>query len=194
MPMTHHTRRLLRPLLIALALIFLFEAWLWDRLQPIVYAIVNVVPWGRVKVWLRRGIDRLPPWAALGVFVIPLLVFLPVKFFEFWFIAHGNWLGAAITLVLAKVVGLGLTAFVFDVTRDKLLQMAWFHRMYDWFMWARAWAHGLVDPIKERLKRFFRLFAPKRAGRALRLFWRVRRRMQLARKAKTVAAALPRPP
>jgi hypothetical protein len=191
-PHRHH--RFLRPLLIALALIFLFEAWLWDRLQPIVYAIVNVVPWGRVKIWLRRAIERLPPWAALGVFIVPLLVFLPVKFLEFWFIAHRNWLGATVTLILAKVVGLGLTAFVFDVTREKLLQMAWFNRLYEWFMWARAWAHELVDPIKERIKRVFRIFAPKRAGRALRLFWRVRRRIQLSRKAKAMGAALPRAP
>ena len=29
-------RRLLRPLWILLALVFLFEAWLWERLKPVV--------------------------------------------------------------------------------------------------------------------------------------------------------------
>jgi hypothetical protein len=46
-----------------------------------------------------------------------------------------------------------------------------------------AWAHELVDPIKRRLRRAFRMFAPKRAGRTLRLLMRIRRRMQTPRQA-----------
>lgn len=174
-------RRLFRPFLILLALIFLIEAWLWDHLKPVIAAIVGIVPWERLKVWLGTVIERLPPWATLIVFVIPFLILLPVKFLEFWFIAHRQWVGAAITLVLAKLVGLGVTAFIFEVTRDKLLQMAWFRRLYDWVMWLRDRAHALVDPIKQRLKRAFRMFAPRRAGRTLRLLWRIRRRMHAAR-------------
>jgi len=41
-----------------------------------------------------------------------------------------------------------------------------------------AWAHGLVDPIKARIKRVFRMFSPKRAGRTMRLLSRIRRRMR----------------
>ena len=48
-------------------------------------------------------------------------------------------------LVLAKLVGLGVTAFIFEVTKDKLLQMAWFRRVYAFFLWARDWAHEKVD-------------------------------------------------
>jgi hypothetical protein len=40
------------------------------------------------------------------------------------------------------------------------------------------WAHALVAPIKRRIKRLLRIFRPKRAGRALRLLWRIRRRMR----------------
>jgi hypothetical protein len=46
-----------------------------------------------------------------------------------------------------------------------------------------VWAHELVDPIKRRLKITFRMFAPKRAGRTLRLLARIRRRMQATRAA-----------
>ena len=171
------THRLLKPLWITLAILFLIEAWLWDHLRPVVAAVVNVVPWGRIKIWLRMAIERLPPWAVLIVFIIPLLVLVPVKFLEFWFIAHRQWVGAAITLVAAKLVGLGVAAFIFDVTRDKLLQMDWFRRLFEWVMWLRDWAHALVDPIKQRLKRYFYMFAPRRAGRTLRLVRLIRRRM-----------------
>jgi hypothetical protein len=171
-------RRALKPLWILLAILFLIEAWLWDHLAPVVAAVVNLVPWGRFKVWLRTLIERLPPWAVLIVFVIPFIILLPVKFLEFWFIAHRQWVGAVITLVLAKLIGLGIAAFIFDVTRDKLLEMDWFRRLYEWVMWLRDKAHELVDPIKARIKRFLHMFTPGRAGRALRLFRRIRRRMQ----------------
>ena len=36
--------RRLRPLWIALALLFLLEAWLWDHLEPIVARVVNLIP------------------------------------------------------------------------------------------------------------------------------------------------------
>src|SRR2546423_2698476 len=158
--MSPTARRALRPLLVTLALIFLVEAWLWDHLEPIVARIVGLIPWGPFKLWLRRLIEKLPPWACLVVFVVPVVLLFPLKIVGLWLIAHKQWVAATLVYVFAKMVGLGVTAFVFDVTRDKLLQMAWFRRMYDWFLWARAWAHGYVDPIKARLKRFFRLFAP----------------------------------
>jgi hypothetical protein len=176
-------RRATKPLLITLALIFLIEAWLWDHLRPVVAAVVNVIPWGRFKIWLREAIERLPPWAVLIVFVIPFLILVPVKFLEFWFIVHRQWVGAAITLVLAKLIGLGVAAFIFDVTRDKLLQMDWFRRLYEWVMWLRDWAHALVDPLKQRIKRFLHMFSPRRAGRTLRLLRLIRRRTQAARAA-----------
>lgn len=170
-------RRLLKPVWVLLALVFLFEAWLWDRLAPIVAAVVGWIPWGRVKRWLAETIERLPPWATLIVFVIPFLLLLPLKFLEVWFLAHRNWIGAITVIVAAKVLGLGVTAFIFDVTRDKLLQMAWFRRLYDWVMWLRDWAHAQVEPIKRRIRKWRRVLRPNSAGRFFRHLARVRRRM-----------------
>jgi hypothetical protein len=65
---------------------------------------------------------------------------------------------------------------VFEVTRPKLLQMAWFRWFYERVQRWLAWAHGLVDPIKRRIRAMVRLFEPKQAGRTLRLLWLLRRR------------------
>ena len=124
-------RRLLRPLLILVALVFLFEAWLWEHLRPLVAAVVNVIAWDRLKARLATLIEWLPPWAVLIVFVIPFIVLLPLKFAEVYFLVHKQWLAAIFVLVLAKLLGLGVTAFIFDVTRPKLLQMAWFRWLYE---------------------------------------------------------------
>jgi len=169
-------RRILRPLWVILALLFLLEAWLWDHLQPLISRVVNLVPWGPVKDWLQRTMMSLPPWAALFVFIVPFIVLLPLKFLEVYFIAKRQWLAAGLVLVAAKLLGLGLTAFVFEATREKLLQMAWFQRMYDWFMWARDWAHAQTEPVRERVRQLMWLMKPQRAGRFLRrLIWLRRR-------------------
>jgi hypothetical protein len=171
-------RRLLRPLWILLALVFLFEAWLWDHLAPIVAWIVARLPLDAIKRRLAAWIEGLPPWATLAVFIVPFILLLPLKFLEVWFLAHRNWAGAVATLIVAKLLGLGITAFIFDLTRPKLLQLAWFRRFYGWMLWALEHAHAVLDPIKRRVKQSFRIFAPKRAGRTLRLLMRIRRRMQ----------------
>jgi len=176
-------RRLLHPLLVLLALFFLFEASLWERLAPVVAWIVARIPLRQVKERIAVWIEGLPPAATLVVFIIPFILLLPLKFLEVWFIAHRQWFGTIATLVLAKLVGLGVTAFIFDLTRPKLLQLAWFARLYNRVLVWLAWAHALVDPIKLRLKRTFRMFAPAHAGRTLRLITRIRRRLQAPRPA-----------
>jgi hypothetical protein len=181
-------RRILKPFLILLALFFLIEAWLWEHLRPVVAAIVNVVAWDRLKARLATLIEKLPPWAVLIVFVVPFIVLLPLKFLEFYFIVQRQWAAAIFILVLAKLVGLGVTAFIFDVTRPKLLQMAWFRWVYELMLVWLAKAHAIVDPIKHRIKewvaglkyrahRWLWLMKPGRSGRFFRRIARIRRRV-----------------
>jgi hypothetical protein len=174
-------RRLLHPFLILLALVFLFEAWLWRHLAPIVGWVVGLIPWAIFKARIAAAIERLPPYPTLLVFLIPVLLLLPLKVVGLWMLAHGSWLGALIVLSLAKVVSLGGTAFIFDLTRPKLLELSWFRWFYEHMIVWLAKAHELVDPIKERIKRAMRAFAPNRAGRTFALLTRIRRRMQATR-------------
>jgi hypothetical protein len=106
-----------------------------------------------------------------------------LKFLEVWMLVGSHWFGAIAVLAIAKVVGVGISAFISDATRPKLLQLAWFRRLYDRVMAWLDWAHELIDPIKRRLRSYFRMWAPRRAGRTLRLLVRIRRRMQATRAA-----------
>ena len=177
-------RRLLKPFWILLALFFLVEAWLWDHLRPLVAAVVNVIAWDKLKARLAALVEWLPPWAVLIVFVIPFLVLLPLKFLEVYLLVRRQWIAAILVLVLAKLVGLGVTAFIFDVTRPKLLQMAWFRWLYELALVLLAKAHALIDPIKAAIKRRMRrivwLIKPGRSGRFFRRLARIRRRASIA--------------
>ena len=171
-------RRLIRALLVVLALIFLLEAWLWDHLRPVVGAVVACVPWTTLKRRLTALLDNLSPNATLAIFVLPAILLLPLKILEIWLLAHRYWLSAVFVLIVAKLVGVGVTAFIFDVTRAKVLQIAWFRRLYDYLMWLRDWAHAMVDPMQRRAKQWLRVFSSKQESRAMRLLKRLRRRMQ----------------
>jgi hypothetical protein len=169
-------RRVLRPFLVILALVFLFEAWLWTHLAPIVAWVVAWIPLRAIKARIATAIERLPPAATLVVFIVPVLLLLPLKFLGLGLLARGYWLGALGVLALAKMVSLGVTAFIFDLTRPKLLQLAWFRAPYERVMIWLAWAHALVDPVKHRVQTWLRLVSPGSSGRALRLLARIRRR------------------
>src|SRR4051812_40784040 len=159
-------RRVLKPFLVLLALIFVIEAWLWEHLRPLVAAVVNVIAWDRLKARLAGLVEWLPPWAVLIVFVIPFIVLLPLKFLEVYFLVQRQWLGAIVVLVLAKLLGLGVTAFIFDVTRPKLLQMAWFRWVYGLALYWLERRPALVDPLQLGIWRAVRgyvwLFWPRR--------------------------------
>ena len=171
-------RRLIRPLLILLAIVFLIEAWLWApsradrRLGRRAHSAA-----ARSRRGSPAWIAALPPAATLLVFIVPVVAAVSAQ--APGAVAAGaraSGSRAGVVLVLAKLVGLGVTAFVFEVTRPKLLQMAWFRWLYEHVMVvARLGARaGRSDQAPDQGACCV-CFRPKRAGRALRLLWRIRR-------------------
>lgn len=144
-------RRLLQPIWVLLAIIFLIEAWLWDHLEPIVAWVVSIFPLRAFKQWLAERVDALSPSMTLIVFAVPVIPLFPLKLIGMWLLMHEYWMSAVTTLLFAKFLGVGVTAFVFDVTRPKLLEMGWFEKLYESVMTVRAKAKALVDPIKARI-------------------------------------------
>ena len=170
-------RWLTRPFWVFLALLFLAEAWLWEHLAPVVEWFVALVPWERFKAHAKSWIEHLPPWASLVVFAVPLgLILIPLKFVEFWAITSGSWLIAIGFLFLAKIIGVAVSAFLFEITRDKLMQIGWFASLFEWLVRTREWARQQVEPIKARLRRYLWLINPSRSTKLLRRMIRIFRR------------------
>ena len=174
-------RRLAQPFWVLLAVIFLIEAWLWDHLEPVVEKIVAWIPLREFKQWLSDRIDALSPAMTLVVFAVPVIPLLPLKLFGLWLLAHEYWFAAVVTYVFAKFAGVGITAFIFDVTREKLLEMAWFRRLYEFILLIRDKAKALVAPIKQRIREILRGDGEGWSARTLRLIARFRRSVHEAR-------------
>jgi hypothetical protein len=174
-------RRLLQPLWVLLAIIFLIEAWLWDHLEPVVARIVAAIPLARFKQWLTERVDALSPAMTLIVFAVPIIPLFPLKLVGLWLLTHEYWTSALVTIVAGKMLGVGVTAFVFDVTRDKLLEMRWFERLYLLVLKLRARAAELVDPIKRRIREILTGNGEGWSARTLRLIQRFRKSVHEAR-------------
>jgi hypothetical protein len=179
--MTSMMRRLLQPLWVLLAIIFLIEAWLWDHLEPIVARVVAWIPLRAVKQWLTGLVDNLSPAMTLIFFVVPAILLFPLKLAGLWLLTHNYWISAIVVIIFAKFLGVGVTAFVFDVTRPKLLQMAWFEKVYQFVIALRAKARELVAPIMSQLKDAVGGSGVGGSSRMLRLIQRFRKRVREAR-------------
>jgi hypothetical protein len=154
-------RRLLRPVWFLLALLFLLEAWIWDTFAPAIAWVVRQIPFEALKAAVARAITRLPPPIVLLVFTIPGLVLLPFKVAGLWLIAKGHPILGIGAFFAAKTAGVGVSAFLFEVCRERLLLMGWFRRVYAWVIQARDWAHRQVDPAMRRIRAFRRAIAAR---------------------------------
>ena len=196
--------RLIRFFWTLLAAIFLVEAWLWDVVGGLIGAIVAALPIPALRRALRRLIDSMPAIFALALFVVPVLVILPFKLVGLALIAKGRVLLGGGVFLLAKTVGLGVTAFIFDVTRPKLLQLPWFSWLYAHVLTWLARAHALIDPIKNEVRAWWRRELRPVRRRVRRVFWltrpgrpshffervaRIRRRMRVSVPAPSKPAA-----
>jgi hypothetical protein len=174
-------RRLLQPVWVLLAIIFLIEAWLWDHLEPIVARAVALIPLRTFKQWLAERVDTLSPAMTLIVFIVPVIPLFPLKMVGFWLLTHEYWISAILTIIFAKFLGVGVAAFIFDVTREKLLEMRWFETLYEFVIALRTRAAELVDPIKLRIKQGLRGGGDGWSSRMLRLIQRFRKSVHEAR-------------
>ena len=124
--MTKLLRWLVKPLVAALALILVFEEWLWDHLTAFMRRLADH-PWvHRFEAHLRQS----PPWVSLLVLLLPGALLLPFKVAGLWAVAHGYPLLGLFIFVLAKISGTALAAYLFDLVRVNARKLAWFDWLY----------------------------------------------------------------
>lgn len=110
----------------SLALVILFEEWGWEPLSRLLGLLAR---WPLLR-WLEGRIARLPPYAALTLFVLPSLMLVPVKLGALWLLSHGHAGLGLLVIVTAKLAGTAVVARLFSLTRNSLLQLGWFAQGY----------------------------------------------------------------
>jgi hypothetical protein len=176
--------RLRRIALFVLAVLFLIEAWIWDCFSALGHSLARVLHLARLIEALRGMIGRLSPYATLPLFILPAAAIFPFKILALWLIAHGHVFYGGLTFLAAKTVGVGVTAILFDLCRERLLSIGWFARIYAKVLLFRTWASALVAPLRLRMAElrgaFGRLLGQGTFGRHV-LSLRARIRQRFAR-------------
>jgi hypothetical protein len=118
-----------------LALVLIFEEWGWEPLQRLMAQLARLPVWSHLEGLIRR----LPPYGALLVFFVPMLMLLPVKLLALYWISHGHPLLGLCVVLLAKLTGTAIVARLFSLTQPALMQLPWFARLYGrWIPWKDA--------------------------------------------------------
>lgn len=136
--------RLLRvvssPFVLCVAAILWLEEWLWDPLADAMQTL------GRLPLLrsLEALIRRAPPRVALAWYALPVLVLLPFKFVGLYLLTHAHRMAGICVFIGAKLVGTAVAARLFALTRQSLLKLAWFARLYAGFIALRTWVYAGV--------------------------------------------------
>lgn len=146
----------LKPLLLkilwqTLAILFLIESWIWDHVKDWLRRLEIALGLERFEFWLSDYVARLSPRMTLALFAIPMIAVLPFKFATLALFAKGHVFSGIVFVFLVKSLTLGVEAFLFDICRDKLLQMPWFAQLYSLVLDLRAWALAVVRPMQLRV-------------------------------------------
>ena len=141
----HPFRRVLRGVLAVLAALWMvLEEWLWDSLVALTAWIARLP----LLKWLEARIRRLPPYAAMAIFVVPWFVLLPAKIAAVWLIGTGHLRLGVLVFVVAKLIGTAVLARLFTLTKASLLQIGWFARFYAWFTRLRDRLYAYVKALR----------------------------------------------
>jgi hypothetical protein len=141
--------RVRRTALLALAMVFVVVAWVWDGLSAVGRAIAAFVPWARFKQAFARLVDRLPAPLVLLIFLVPFLIVEPLLVGATIAIAMGYVVSGAIAWIVLKFLAVALIPAIFDLTKHKLMTMPWFVRAYEKLMAFHHYADQIVAPYKQ---------------------------------------------
>lgn len=151
-------------LLSLLAIVLIFEEWLWDVLTAFGRWLSACLNLTRLEQWLAQT----SPLMALLAFSVPVMIVTPINLIAIGLLAHGLILQGVVLEIVAKLLGTVLIARVFALTKPQLLSFVWFNFVYTnitrWLQWAHQkvvdtaiyrWSKQFKAELKANFKHWF---------------------------------------
>ena len=138
----------------------------------------------RVVRRAHARLSRLPPAAALVLFLVPEGLSHLAGLAAGVVLAHGHVLTATLLAVGLKGLLTLLLVWIYQACEPILLGVAWFARLHGLVFDIRQWALGLVAPLRERLRTALHRGSGQAwqvVGRFRALRWRVAAALEAAR-------------
>ncbi|WP_312017145.1 hypothetical protein [Bradyrhizobium jicamae] len=155
---------------IAAGLYLLVDAIFMTLARPIADWIGKHVELTRLRAWIKS----LPPYQSLALFSVPVIVLEPIKPIAAYLAATGQFLSSVVTFIVGELLKLVLVERLFSLTREKLMRIPTFAKLYTMYSQAIAWlkateAWRTVRSLVKGARDFFR------ATRARTTRWLFRR-------------------
>lgn len=122
--------------------LLLFEEWGWEPLAALAARLARLPLWARAEQWVRG----LPPWGALPVFAVPVLLLFPVKLLALYLFGRGHAVGGVVLLLGAKLAGTALVARLFQLVEPALMRIPLFAR---WYPRWKHWKDQVLTAVRE---------------------------------------------
>ena len=142
-------RRPSRLAALPLAIVFLFETWVWRKLVVLAGLLASLLPWERFRDAARRVVNRMPAIFAVLLFGVPLAVSEFGAFLSVVMMATGHVFAGMALYVAMKLFGLFLVPVIFEITREKLLALPWFAYLFAKFETLHARVKLFVAPYRD---------------------------------------------
>ena len=146
--------------------------------SPIVRPTLRFFGELRIVAQLRSWIERLGPYPSLALLLVPVAFVEPAKLGALYLIGLGHVVSGTALLILAQILSVLLVERLFVIVKPRLLELAWFARLWGWFVAIRdpalrwlltraAWILRLRILAKVRMARLLsRLGRARRSGDA----------------------------
>jgi len=161
---------LLYPVVFVLALLLIFEEWLWNEML----ALMNHIAKLSFVKQLENFFRGLPTYQALAALALPWFLFLPVKFGAVYLMTNHKPLLGMFLLLAAKAIGTAIIARVFSLTKEQVLQIRWFKKIYELILFLLTWAKTWLQNSKAYQVIHVRITS-------IRLWFKLRKRSFLSR-------------
>ncbi len=129
-------RMLTPPLVFIAAAVLILEETLIAWLQTSMARLARLPAIAAAEAWAAR----LPPYPAMGLFLLPGIVLFPVKLTALWLIAKGSVAAGVAIIVAGKVAGTAIAARIYKILHPSLSRLGW-------FVAAERWAFGWRDRL-----------------------------------------------
>ena len=123
---------------IAAGLYLLVDAMFMVLAKPIADWISKHLELRRLRDWIKS----LPPYPSLALFSVPVIVLEPIKPIAAYLAATGQFLSGAVTFIIGELLKLVLVERLFSLTRENLMRIPAFAKLYEWYSRAVAWLKG----------------------------------------------------
>jgi hypothetical protein len=116
----------------------------------------------------------MPPWAAVLVFLVPVVVLLPLKVLAVLLFGGGHYVSGVALLAGAKLIGTAMVARIFQLVHPALMHLPWFALWYPrWTAWKDHWLGIVRHSAPWRVLRRWHAGTRRRWRMFCRGFWRV---------------------